>query len=108
MSEKTITAIIEKAVKSATETVTNEINAYKEEINKLNGELATAKSKAVAGGPKRTALKADVETYSEFLVKAVEYRAKAAQTSDKKLAQGYKELAQDFEAKALAIKPTDK
>jgi pSer/pThr/pTyr-binding forkhead associated (FHA) protein len=108
LSEKTITAIIEKAVKSATETVTNEINAYKEEINKLNGELATAKSKAVAGGPKRTALKADVETYSEFLVKAVEYRAKAAQTSDKKLAQGYKELAQDFEAKALAIKPTDK
>lgn len=105
---KAIASIIEKAVKSATESVTNEINSYKEEVNKLQGELATAKSKAVAGGPKRTALKADVETYSEFLVKAVEYRAKAANTSDKKLAQGYKELAQDFEAKALAIKPTDK
>ena len=107
-NDKAIAAIIEKAVKSATQSVTNEINSYKEEVNKLQGELATARSKAVTGGPKRTALKADVETYSEFLVKAVEYRAKAANTSDKKLAQGYKELAQDFEAKALAIKPTDK
>lgn len=107
-NDKAIAAIIKKAVKSATDSVTNEINSYKEEINKLQDELATAKTKAVAGGPKRTALKADVETYSEFLVKAVEYRAKAANTSDKKLAQGYKELAQDFEAKALAIKPTDK
>lgn len=108
INDKAIAAIIEKAVKSATESVTNEINSYKEEINKLQDELATAKNKAVAGGPKRTALKADVETYSEFLVKAVEYRAKATNTSDKKLAQGYKELAQDFEAKALAIKPTNK
>lgn len=107
-NDKAIAAIIKKAVKSATESVTNEISSYKEEINKLQDELATAKNKAVAGGPKRTALKADVETYSEFLVKAVEYRAKAANTSDKKLAQGYKELAQDFEAKALAVKPTDK
>jgi len=107
-NDKAIAAIIEKAVKSATQSVTSEINSYKEEVNKLQGELATARSKAVTGGPKRTALKADVETYSEFLVKAVEYRAKAANTSDKKLAQGYKELAQDFEAKALAIKPTDK
>jgi hypothetical protein len=107
-NDKAIAAIIKKAVKSATDSVTNEINSYKEEINKLQDELATAKTKAVAGGPKRTALKADVETYSEFLVKAVEYRTKAAQTSDKQLAQGYKELAKDFEAKALAVKPTDK
>jgi len=108
LSDKAIAAIIKKAVKSATESVTNEINSYKEELNKLQGELATANSKALKGGPKRTTLKANIETYSEFLVKAVEYRAKAANTSDKKLAQGYKELAQDFEAKALENKPNDK
>lgn len=103
LSEKTITAIIEKAVKSAKESVTAEINSYKVEINKLQDELVTARSKAVAGGPKRTAIKTDIDAIGEFLSKAAEYRAKSAVTSDKDLARGYKELAEDFEIKAKAL-----
>lgn len=103
LSEKTITAIIEKAVKSAKDAVTNEINAYKEEVNKLQSELATAKTKAVAGGPKRSVIKTEIAELGSFLAKAAEYRAKATQTSDADLARGYRELAEDAELKAKAI-----
>lgn len=103
LSEKTITAIIEKAVKSAKDAVTDEINAYKEEVNKLQSELATAKTKAVAGGPKRSVIKTEIAELGSFLAKAAEYRAKATQTSDADLARGYRELAEDAELKAKAI-----
>lgn len=103
LSEKTITAIIEKAVKSAKDAVTDEIKSYKEEINKLQSELATANTKAVAGGPKRSVVKTEITEIGEFLAKAAEYRAKAAQTSDADLAKGYRELAEDAELKAKAI-----
>ena len=103
IDEKSITAIINKAVKSATDSVTNEINSYKDEISKLQGELAEAKNKAVAGGPKRSVLKSsDKETAeaSEAARLAIVYRAKSASATDPLLARGYKELAQEFEAKA--------
>jgi hypothetical protein len=104
LSNKTITAIIEKAVKSAKDAITNEVVSYQEEINKLNAELATAKTKAVAGGPKRSVIKpAVIAELGDLLQKAAEYRAKSAVTDDKDLARGYKELASDFEAKALVI-----
>ena len=104
LSKKTITAIIEKAVKSAKEAITNEVVSYQEEINKLNAELATAKNKAVQGGPKRSVIKpAVIAELGDLLQKAAEYRAKSAVTDDKDLARGYKELASDFEAKALVI-----
>lgn len=104
LSNKTITAIIEKAVKSAKDAITTEVVSYQEEINKLNAELATAKTKAVAGGPKRSVIKpAVIAELGDLLQKAAEYRAKSAVTDDKDLARGYKELASDFEAKALAI-----
>lgn len=104
LSNKTITAIIEKAVKSAKEAITNEVVSYQEEINKLNAELATAKNKAVQGGPKRSVIKpAVIAQLGDLLQKAAEYRAKSAVTEDKDLARGYKELASDFEAKALAV-----
>ena len=103
-SDMDINSIIAKAVKSATESVTNEINSYKEEISKLQGELATAQNKAVASGPKRFAIGEKVaDEMSHFLAKAADYRAKSASTTDKDLARGYKELAQDFEAKAKAL-----
>jgi len=105
LSEKTITAIVEKAVKSAKEAVTTEIISYKEEINKLQAELATANSKAVSGGPKRSGAKIDMSEVSDLLNKAAEYRAKASVTADNDLARGYRELAADFDAKAHAIKP---
>ena len=104
LSNKTITAIIEKAVKSAKDAITKEVNAYQEEINKLNAELATAKNKAVSGGPKRSVIKpALIAELGNLLQKAAEYRAKSAVTEDKDLARGYKELASDFEAKALLV-----
>ena len=104
LSNKTITAIIEKAVKSAKDAITNEVVSYQEEINKLNAELATAKTKAVSGGPKRSVIKpAVIAELGDLLQKAAEYRAKSAVTDDKDLARGYKELASDFEAKALVI-----
>jgi hypothetical protein len=104
ISNGTLNAIIEKAVKSATATVVSEIGAYQEAINKLEAELATAKTKAVGSGPKRSAIKQpELAELSDLLAKAAEYRQKSAVTSDKDLARGYKELAQDFEAKASAI-----
>jgi 4-diphosphocytidyl-2C-methyl-D-erythritol kinase len=104
LSDKVINDIITKAVKSATDSVTNEINSYKEEISKLQNDLATANNKAVGSGPKRFAIKEKtVEEISHFLSIAADYRAKSASATDKELARGYKELAQDFEAKAKAI-----
>ena len=103
ISDDTISAIIEKAVKSAKETVANEINAYKDAVNKLETELATALNKAVSGGPKRSVIKTDIHQLGDLLAQAAEYRAKSAVTSDKDLARGYKELADDYEVKAKAL-----
>jgi hypothetical protein len=105
LSDEVVEDIVAKAVKSAREAVTNEINSYKEEISKLQADLTTAKTKAVGSGPKRFAVKEKtVEEISHFLSIAADYRAKSASATDKELARGYKELAQDFEAKAKAIK----
>jgi hypothetical protein len=103
-----IEAIIERAVKSATESVRSQLEtlqaaneAGKEELNKALTELATANNKAASGGPKRTANgSAKVET-NDLVLKAIQYRNKAASTTDPILAKGWKEIAQDFEAKAL-------
>jgi hypothetical protein len=104
LSDEVVEDIVAKAVKSAREAVTNEINSYKEEIDKLQADLTTAKTKAVGSGPKRFAVKEKVvEEISHFLSIAADYRAKSASATDKELARGYKELAQDFEAKAKAI-----
>ena len=104
LSDEVVEDIVAKAVKSAREAVTNEINSYKEEIDKLQADLTTAKTKAVGSGPKRFAIKEKtVEEISHFLSVAADYRAKSASATDKELARGYKELAQDFEAKAKAI-----
>ena len=101
ISDEVVNAILEKAVKSAKESVSAEINSYKDEINALKGELATALNKAVAGGPKRAATKAsNDDKVNEFVVRAIELRNKAAATSDVELAKGYRELASDFETKA--------
>lgn len=109
--DKSLTAIVDEAVKSAMAPILKEIDILKsakeaaeDTVNKLEGELATAKSKAVAGGPKRTAVKSDTSETDEFMRMATVYRLKAAATEDKVLASGYKELANDFVAKAEAVK----
>ena len=101
-----VKAIIEKAVKSATELVKTEIAsrevAYKaaqDNVVALESELVAAKSAAVSGGPKRTGRTAVTQT-NELMLKASEYRAKAAATSDPILVKGYKALEKEFLSKA--------
>ena len=106
LDEKTVSAIIEKAVKSATESVKAEIadlatatKAAEDKALALESELVAAKSAAVSGGPKRTGRVAVTDT-NELLIKATEYRLKAAATSDPILAKGYKALEKEYLSKA--------
>jgi len=101
-----IEAVVEKAVKSAMESVKAEIESLRAEkesaVKKsmsLETELATALSKSVAGGPKRTAITSGAQS-NEYLVKAATYKAKADATTDPVLAKGYKALYAEFSAKA--------
>lgn len=101
-----IEAIVEQALKSATQTIKSDIaelltakEAAEEKANRLETELAEAKSLAVAGGPKRTA-KPVSETSNDLLVKAAAYKAKAQATTDPTLAKGYEALAREFLGKA--------
>jgi hypothetical protein len=106
LDEKSVSAIIEKAVKSATDTVKAEIaefeaatKAAEEKVMALESELVAAKSAAIAGGPKRTGRPVVTDT-NELLLKAAEYRLKASATSDQILAKGYKALEKEYLAKA--------
>ena len=105
--DKTIEALVEKAVKSAMESVKVEIDTLRAEKEsaveksvKLETELTTALSKTVAGGPKRTATNYGAES-NEYLVKALTYKAKADATTDPVLQKGYRDLYEEFSAKAF-------
>jgi len=100
--------VVEKAVKSAMESVKSEIDALRadkeaavEKSVKLESDLATALSKSVAGGPKRTATKMSDDAINDALVKAATYKAKADATTDPVLAKGYRALHAEFLAKAI-------
>ena len=104
-----IEAIVEKAIKSATESLKSEIaelaNAKEAAVSKavgLESELAVAKSLAVAGGPKRTIKPVDHST-NDLLVKAATYKAKADASTDPDLMKGYKLLAEKYFTEADAI-----
>jgi hypothetical protein len=108
-SEKsaTIESIVELAVKSAMKSVEAEIASLKsakeaaeEKSVKLETELATALTKTVAGGPKRTATKYSNEAQNDLLVKAMDYKAKADASTDPLLVKGYLGLYADFMKKA--------
>lgn len=109
LTESVITDILEKAVKSATDAVKAEIElvksakvAVENELDSVKADLAKAQTLAVAGGPKRTAIKsANAEETNDYARLANEYTAKAAQSSDPELAKGYRELAKEFLAKAV-------
>ena len=103
--DKSLETLIELAVKSAMESVKSEIDALRAEKESateksvtLEAELATALSKSVAGGPKRTAIITGAQS-NEYLVKAATYKAKADATTDPVLAKGYKALYAEFSAK---------
>ena len=110
LSEKFVTSIIEKATKSASETVKAEIDSYKAALKvaddksvALESELEIAKSAAASGGPKRTG-RVVVNDSNELLIKAAEYRLKASATSDPILAKGYKALEKEYLSKASGTK----
>jgi hypothetical protein len=99
--------IIEKAVKSAMSSVEAEVaelksanEAVENKAASLETELATAKSLAIGGGPKRTTIATGAETINEWNSKAELYFAKASATTDLDLAKGYRAMAKDFLAKA--------
>lgn len=100
-----IDGIIEKAIASARESVTAELELLKaattaaeQKTVELQTELEIALSKAAAGGPKRAAATTTPSAkVNEMLTKAAEYRHKANTTLDKMLAKGYLEIASDLE-----------
>lgn len=98
--------IVAKAVSAAKEAVVSEVTLLKsamaekeQEITTLKADLDVALSKAASGGPVRTAAP-KVEAKTAMTDKASEYLAKAAQTTDRVLAEGYRSLAADLMAKA--------
>ena len=106
LDESVIAEIVEKAVKSATESVKAEIaelqtatKAAEAKVVALESDLVTAKAAAASGGPKRTG-HISVTKDNETLLKAAQFDAKAAATSDPVLARGYRALAKEFTAKA--------
>jgi hypothetical protein len=107
LADINIAGIVEKAVKSAMKSVDAEVaklkSAHKAVENKaasLETELATAKSLAIGGGPKRTTIATGAPTTNEWKAKADLYLAKASSTTDRILAKGYREMAKDFLAKS--------
>lgn len=108
VDEAAVASIVEKAVATAKAAVSEEINLLKsaqeaalQKADALEAELATALTKAATGGPKRSGAKAaNTEKADEFTLKSFEYLQKAAATQDKTLAEGYRELAEDFKLKA--------
>ena len=97
-----IEAIVEKAVKSATESIRSEVvslvaakEAAIEKATTLESELATAKSLAIGGGPKRTAKPID-STTNDLMTKALVFKAKANAATDPTLAKGYKALSEEY------------
>jgi hypothetical protein len=97
VSDEEVEAIVEKAVKSALESYKSEVAV---KVTELEGELALAKSLAVAGGPRRTAKPINLSEVNDNLTKAAGYMAKANATTDPVLAKGFKQLANEFYAKA--------
>jgi hypothetical protein len=105
-----ITAVINKAVATAKETVTTELETLKaakvaaeQKVSQLSVELEAANNKAISGGPKRSSISTTVKSVDvdALLVKAANYRTKADATRDTILAKGYRELAEDLTKKAL-------
>jgi hypothetical protein len=105
-STEKLEAIVEEVVEKATKALKSEIanlvsakEAAEVRAVSLETELATAKSLALGGGPKRTASPIDVKATNDLLTKAAVYKEKARATTDITLAKGYKQLADEFLAK---------
>jgi hypothetical protein len=113
LADVNINDIIEKAVKSAMSSVEAQVaelksakEAVENKATKLESELATAKSLAIGGGPKRATIATGATTTNEWKAKADLYFAKASATTDNVLAKGYRDMARDFLAKSSPIAET--
>lgn len=109
-SEEKLDTLVEEIAEQVTKSLKSEIaqllsakEAAETEVMALRSELATAKSLAMGGGPRRTAKPLDVEASNDLLVKASVYEAKAKATTDQDLAKGYKQLAKEFLAKHAEV-----
>ena len=101
--------IVEKAVKSAMKSVEAEVaelktakEAVENKASSLETELATAKSLAIGGGPRRATIATGAPTTNEWKAKADLYFAKASATTDQILAKGYRDMAKEFLTKAVS------
>ena len=110
LADENFNLIIEKAVKSAIVPLLNdvaELKSAKEAVEnkaaELEAELATAKSLAIGGGPKRTTIATGTNKTNEAEAMANLYFAKASATTDNLLANGYREKAKEFLAKATEV-----
>jgi hypothetical protein len=91
--------VVEKATKALKSEIANLVSAKEAaEVRamSLETELATAKSLALGGGPKRTVSPIDVKATNDLLTKAAIYKEKARATTDITLAKGYKILADEY------------
>lgn len=109
-SEEKLDTLVEEIAEQVTKSLKSEIaqllsakEAAETEVMALRSELATAKSLAMGGGPKRTAKPIDAEASDDLLLKASIYEAKAKATTDQDLAKGYKQLAKEFLAKHAEV-----
>ena len=104
--ETDIKTLVEEAVKSALGEVKSNIVAQFESViktvesdnTKLKSELETALNKVAGGGAKRTATKMSDKSKNDKLIQAEDYESKAAATTDKKLAEGYRDIAKGLRA----------
>lgn len=104
LADDVVNVIIEKAVKSATESVQAEIallksanEAVEKKAASLEEELAAAKSLAIGGGPKRSIIGATGATQTtERKVEVQRLLSKAAATTDTALAAGYREMVKSL------------
>ena len=113
LADVNLNDIIEKAVKSAMSSVEAQVaelksakEAVENKATKLESELATAKSLAIGGGPKRATIATGAKTNNEWKAKADLYFAKASATTDNVLAKGYRDMAKDFLAKSNPVAET--
>ena len=113
LADVNLNDIIEKAVKSAMSSVEAQVaelksakEAVENKATKLESELATAKSLAIGGGPKRATIATGATTTNEWKAKADLYFAKASATTDNVLAKGYRDMARDFLAKSSPVAET--
>jgi hypothetical protein len=103
-----VESVLEKAIDAAKAAVSSEMDSMKSALEaevaksvELKAELEVALSKAVSGGPARMG-SATPNKNSDLLLKAADYRAKAAnpKITDRALKQGWIEIAEGLEAKA--------